>query len=122
MINVTTQSRPASFALSKLYLVLAIFSLLISWGIFSQFLFSDGASIATFFQQAFASPIATLISSDILITAPIFWVFAYQELKRLGMPLSWLALYGVATSSVGICFALSLFLYQREVRLQRDQP
>jgi hypothetical protein len=117
MINVTTQSRPASFALSKLYLVLAIFSLLISWGIFSQFLLSDGASIA-----AFASPTATLISSDILITAPIFWIFAYQELKRLGMPVNWLALYGVATSSVGICFALSLFLYQREVWLQRDQP
>jgi hypothetical protein len=122
MIHVTTQPRKASFALSRLYLVFAMLSLLISWGIFSQFLLSDQASIAAFFQQAFASPVATLISSDILISAPIFWVLAYQELKRLGMPLNWLALYIVGTSSVGICFALSLFLYQRELWLQRAQP
>ncbi len=122
MIHLTTQQRNSSNGLSMLYLVFVILSLLVSWGIFSEFLFSSDASISAFFQQAFATPISTLISSDILISAPIFWVFAYKELKRLGMPLNWLALYIVGTSSVGICFALSLFLYQREVWLQRAQP
>ncbi len=120
MINLTTQQRSSSAGLSTLYLVFAILSLLVSWGIFSEFLFSSDASIPAFFQQAFANPISSLVSSDIVISALIFFVFAYRELKRLEMPLNWLAIYIAGTFSVGICFALSLFLYQRELWLKRS--
>lgn len=99
---------------SALYALCLVFSVVISWGIFSQFLLSGEATIASFFSQAFNNAVSTLLSSDILITAIIFLAFARIELKRLGMPASRLALYALVTCSVGICGSLSLFLYQRE--------
>jgi hypothetical protein len=119
VINVTTQQHHSFVSLSKLYLAFVILSLLVSWGIFSEFLFSGDASMPAFFQQAFANPVSSLVSSDIVISALIFFVFAYRELKRLEMPPTWLAIYVMGTFSVGICFALSLFLYQRELWLKR---
>lgn len=116
MINMTTQQRHPSSGSSKLYLVFVILSLLISWGIFAQFLGADGASLSAFFEQALATPVARLLSSDIILSALIFFTFAHKELKRLGMPHYWLVLYILGTCSVGICFGLSLFLYQREAR------
>lgn len=116
----TAQTAKTSQRLKTLYLSLAILSLVISWGIFLQFLLSDGASFSSFFQQALANPVATLISSDILLSAPIFFIFAGVELKRLGMPTNRLALYILGTSSVGVCFGLSLFLYQREAWMARQ--
>jgi hypothetical protein len=117
MINLTTQRRDRAHNLSTLYLVFGIFSLLVSWGIFLEFLLSGEASVSTFLQQAFATPIASLVSSDVVISALIFFVFAYTELKRLktpSAPFPWLAIYVVGTFSVGVCFSLSLFLYRRE--------
>ena len=100
---------------STVYLALAILSLVISWAIFLEFLLSGEASVAAFFQQAFANPIASLVSSDVLLSAVIFLAFARIELGRLGMPPSRWIVYAIATFSVGVCFGLALFLYQREV-------
>lgn len=99
---------------SRFYTICGVLSVIISWGIFSQFLLSGNASIDSFFNQAFSTPVSTLLSSDIIITAVIFLAFARIELKRLGMPANRLALYALATCCVGICCSLSLFLYQRE--------
>ena len=99
---------------SRFYAICIVLSVIISWGIFSQFLLSGDASIDSFFSQAFSTSISTLLSSDIIITAVIFLAFARIELKRLGMPANRLALYALATCCVGICCSLSLFLYQRE--------
>lgn len=122
MTNLITQRRAQFFSLQRLYLVLAVFSLVASWGIFLQFLLSSEASIAVFFQQALASPVSVLVSSDVIISAMIFLTFAYAELKRLGMSPIRLAVYFIATCSIGVCFSLALFLYQRESWLSRVQP
>lgn len=105
--------KPAS-GKSWFYAICGVLSVVISWGIFSQFLLSGEASISSFFSQAFSTSVSTLLSSDIIITAIIFLAFARIELKRLEMPANCLALYALATCSVGICCSLSLFLYQRE--------
>jgi Terpene cyclase DEP1 len=118
MINLTTQQRHPSLGLSRLYLVFVTLSLLISWGIFAQFLWADGVSLSAFFEQALATPVARLLSSDIILSALIFFTFAHKELKRLGMPNYWLAVYMLGTFSVGVCFGLALFLYQREAWVQ----
>jgi len=104
-----------------IYLLLIGVSIVVSWGIFAQFLFTDHASVERFFEEAFASPIATLLSSDILLSALIFLIFARIELKRLGMPNRQLVVYTIATFSVGVCCGLSLFLYQRETWLIQQQ-
>ncbi|MGB3293033.1 MAG: DUF2834 domain-containing protein [Phormidesmis sp.] len=111
-------------SLKSLYLSLAILSAVATWGLFLQFLFSGDASIDAFFQQSFATAISDLWASDVLISTLVFFIFARLELKRLGVPASRLAIYFVATFSVGLCFAFSLFLYQREnwkVRAQLAQ-
>ena len=108
-------------SLKLFYLICTVLSVLISWGIFAQFLLTGNASAIAFFQQAFQTPIATLVSSDVLISALIFLTFARIELNRLGMPGNRFWLYIVGTFSVGVCFALGLFLYQREIWLGRAQ-
>ena len=106
-------NRSASYR-SRFYAVSIVLSVVISWAIFLQFLLSGDASISSFFDQAFSTSVSTLLSSDIIITAVIFFAFARIELKRLGMPANRLALYALATCCIGICCSLSLFLYQRE--------
>ncbi|MEM9947052.1 MAG: DUF2834 domain-containing protein [Cyanobacteria bacterium P01_D01_bin.36] len=101
------------------YLICSIVSLIISWAIFAQFLLSSEASVSSFFTQTFATPIATLVSSDVILSALIFLTFTRIEIKRLNMPANRLAIYTLSTFSVGVCFALALFLYQREDWLSR---
>lgn len=115
--SLTKKLAPHSQSLKVIYLLCTALSLLISWIIFSQFLLAGNASIAAFLHQAFQTPVATLVSSDVLISFVIFIIFAYAELNRLNMPLNRLFLYVVVGSSVGVCCALSLFLYQREAWL-----
>ncbi|MEL6552627.1 MAG: DUF2834 domain-containing protein [Cyanobacteria bacterium J06621_11] len=115
-----TQARTVS-SVSTLYLFCFIISVVVSWAIASQFLLSGQPSLSKFFELAFANSVATLVSSDILLSASIFLFFAYRELKRLGMPLNRMALYILLTGSVGICASLSMFLYQRENWLIKSQ-
>jgi hypothetical protein len=99
---------------ASIYLVCFLLSVVISWGIFAQFLGLDNASVGLFFQQAFANPAATLVSSDVILSAVILWIFVAIESNRLGMPVSRLWLAIAVTCSVGVCGALSLFLWQRD--------
>ncbi len=68
------------------------------------------------FDQLFASPISTFFALDLIITAIVFMVFAHQESQKWEMG-NWWA-YIVATLTVGPSFALPLFLYFREQRLE----
>ncbi len=119
MTNLTAQKRMPAQTTQKIYLVCAVLSVVISWGLALQFLLLGDASFALFFQQVFANPAATLASSDVILSALILFVCIYIELRRLGQPANRLAIYVLATLSVGVCFALSLFLYQRESWLAR---
>ncbi|MGB7413121.1 MAG: DUF2834 domain-containing protein [Thermosynechococcaceae cyanobacterium] len=120
MINISAQQRSQSRGLRTVYLTFVIISLVISWGIFAQFLLSGEASVSLFFQQSFGTPIARLGTSDLIVSAFIFFLFAYIEIKRLGIPSNRLVIYILGTFSVGLCFALSLFLYQREAWLEHS--
>ncbi|MGB7087056.1 MAG: DUF2834 domain-containing protein [Phormidesmis sp.] len=111
-----TEQTPLTF----FYLVFSILSAIIAWGIFSQFLLSGDAAISTFFQQSFATPISTLWVSDVIISAVIFFPFAYKELNRLDASPKWLILYIATLFSIGLCFSLALFFYQREKWLSRS--
>ena len=114
----TTLALPAGQpALKQFYLICTGLTVVISWGIFATFLGSGEASVGAFFQQAFGSAIATLVSSDVILSALILLFYIRIEIKRLGMPARSLALYILATFSVGVCGALALFLYRREAWL-----
>ena len=70
----------------------------------------------TLFQQFAASKILSGIAMDLLISVIVFWFFMFTEARKLEMKNAWV--YFLATLLVGLSFALPLFLYFREVKLE----
>jgi len=100
----------------KLYLLLAIVGLVLPYYFFMSFLIVNGLDLQLFFSQLFANNISTFFVVDLVITAIVFWVFLYQEAQRWQMGNWWV--YIVATLAIGSSFALPLFLYFREKRVE----
>ena len=101
--------------MKPLYLVLALAGFVLPYYFFIRFLSAHGLNLSLLVQQLFGTPISTFFAVDLLITAVVFWVFLYQEARRLQMRRWWM--YVIATLLVGPSFALPLFLYFRETRL-----
>jgi apolipoprotein N-acyltransferase len=119
MSTSTQISITRSFDLKPLYLLLAIAGAIAPW----FWLLQDPTAILSptlFFQQAFANNVATAISSDILISATTFFCWAGVELKRLSSAPVWVLLYIGLTFGIGLSCALPLFLYRRELILERN--
>lgn len=70
----------------------------------------------TVFQQFTASKILSGTAMDLLISVIVFWFFMFTEARKLEMKNTWV--YFLATLLVGLSFALPLFLYFREVKLE----
>ncbi len=68
-----------------------------------------GLHPTTFFPQAFANPVASMFTFDLLISCLAFWVvlFTQQRVRH-----RWV--YVVMTLLVGLSFALPMFLLARE--------
>ena len=98
-----------------LYLILALIGFVLPYYFFVGFLAANGLNLSLLIEQLFGTPISTFFAVDLLITAMAFWVFLYQEARRLQIR-RW-GVYVVATLLVGPSFALPLFLYFREARL-----
>jgi hypothetical protein len=105
-------------SLKTLYLILAIAGSIAPW----FWLLQDSTALLSptlFCQRAFANNVATAISSDILISATVFFWFAAIELKRLNSAGVWILLYIGLTFGIGLSCALPLFMYRRELILAR---
>jgi hypothetical protein len=60
--------------------------------------------------------ISSFFAVDLIISAIVFWVFLYREAQRYHMGNRWV--YVVTTLIIGPSFALPLFLYFRESRIE----
>jgi hypothetical protein len=101
-----------------LYLLLAIAGSILPW----FWLIQDPAALLSpnlFLHSTFANNIATAWASDLLISASVFFTFAANELKRLGSDRRWVLLYVGLTFGIGLSCALPLFLYRRELILEK---
>jgi phosphoglycerol transferase MdoB-like AlkP superfamily enzyme len=67
-------------------------------------------------QQLFANDISTFFAIDLVISIIVFWVYLFAEANKLQMKNAWL--YLLASVTVGLSFALPLFLYFRERKLE----
>ena len=99
----------------RLYLILAAAGFVVPYYFLISFLTANGLNLTLLVEQLFGTPISTFFAADVIITAVVFWVFSYQEARRLQLRRWWV--YVVATLLVGPSFALPLFLYVRETRL-----
>ena len=70
-----------------------------------------------FIRDLFANRISAFFAMDVIVSAVVLISFIQSEGKRLGMRLLWLPTIG--TLLVGVSLGLPLFLYQRQLQLDR---
>jgi hypothetical protein len=102
--------------MKKLHLLLAVIGFILPYYFFVSFLIENGLNLQLFFSQLFANNISSFFAVDLIITAIVFWVFLYQESQRWQISNWWV--YIVTTLAIGPSFALPLFLYFRESRIE----
>lgn len=120
MSTSTNISTTHSFnSLKTFYLILTIVGSIAPW----FWLIQEPAALMSptlFLQRTFANNITTAWVSDLLISASVFFAFASIELKRLGSARLELLVYIGLTFGIGLSCSLPLFLYRRELILDRN--
>lgn len=100
-----------------LYLLLCAIAIVLPFSQYIPFHLQYGPDAALFVRQALASYPARFIALDAIVAAVVFVAFAWVEGHRLGMRYWWAPILGIF--AVGVCFAFPLFLYMREVHLEK---
>ena len=99
------------------YLILALVGTVLPLSQFLPFLRDHGLNASLFVQQLFSTPVGAFFGVDLVITAMVLWVFVYFERQRLSTFARWAPVLG--TVVVGVSLGLPLFLYLRELQLER---
>ena len=74
-------------------------------------------NMSIFMQDLFANRISAFFGLDVVVSAIVLISFIQSEGKRLGMRLLWLPI--VSVFLVGVSLGLPLFLYLRQLELDR---
>jgi len=90
--------------------------LLVPYYFLFNFLGANGLNIPLLVGQLFANNISAFFAVDLIISIIVFWFYMVAEANKLQMKNWWL--YLLASLAVGLSFALPLFLYFRERKLQ----
>lgn len=94
------------------YLVLAAVGAVVPYYFLISFLTTHGVDGREFVRELFATPISTFFAADLLISCLVFVRFLRQEAARYSIG-NW-RVFLLALVTVGLSFALPLFLYVRE--------
>ena len=100
------------------YLVLATLGILLPYWQFVPWLFEHGLDLSLFFGELFANRVAGFFAMDVLVSPIVLIIFVQVEGRRLGIRGLWLPVVG--TLLVGVSFGLPLFLYLRQIQLDRS--
>jgi hypothetical protein len=98
-----------------LYFILAVIGFVGPYYFLISFLTAHGVDGKAFVQQLFGTKISTFFAVDVLVSSVVFLRYLRQEATRYSIGYAWL--YVVALLTVGLSFALPLFLYVRESHL-----
>ena len=104
--------------LKHIYLLLCVVGTILPYSQFIPFFAEHGADLSLFIGGAFANTASSGIAFDALITGIAVMVFIYFEGKKLGMKMLWLPI--AAIFAVGMSLGLPMFLYMREVALEKN--
>ena len=97
--------------IKSFYSIMALLGIIVPWYFFSQFIANNGTNIVDFIQALFVNGAAAGFSSDIFLSATVFWVWSYQDSKARQVKLWWMVV--PATLLVGLSLALPLYLILR---------
>jgi hypothetical protein len=75
-----------------------------------------------FWRETVATPASTFITVDLLVLAAALFLWMFAEGRRLGIGAAWLWGYFLASTLVGISFAVPLFLAHRHRRIRLHRP
>jgi hypothetical protein len=100
----------------NIFLALAILGFIAPYFFFVQVPPESALDIPALLQPLFANNFMKGVAMDLTVSVIAFWTFVFVEGSRLQMKNPWV--YLLATLMVGLSFALPLFLYFRERKLE----
>src|SRR5215510_9741710 len=99
-----------------LYLILAVIGFVVPYYFFISFLTAYGLDGKAFVEQLFGAEVSAFFAVDLLLSCVVFVVYLRREAARYSIERWWV--YLAALFVVGLSFALPLFLWARESRLE----
>jgi len=104
--------------LRYLYLVFCLLGLLLPYSQLIPWIMEHHAlNMSIFIRDLFANRISAFFAMDVIVSAVVLFIFVKAEARKAGVTLLWLPIVG--TLLVGVSFGLPLFLYLRQVQLDR---
>ncbi len=99
-------------------LILCVAGTVLPCSEFILFLRDHGFDLNQFTRQLFANNASSFFAFDVIISSVVLWLFVYTEGTRLRMRNLWV--YVAANLLVGVSLALPLFLFARQLRLDKN--
>jgi hypothetical protein len=104
--------------LRNLYLAFALIGIVLPYSQFIPWIAEHHAlDMSLFTRDLVANRVSTFFGMDVIVSAIVLLIFIKAEGRRAGIPLVWLPIVG--TLLIGVSFGLPLFLYLRQVQLDR---
>ena len=103
--------------LRHIYLALCLVGLLVPNSLFYPWLLAHGPNPQRFLGDMFANGVSAFFAMDVVVSAVALGAFILIEGARLRLRGRWASL--AATLLVGVSLGLPLFLYQRQLHLDR---
>ena len=100
----------------NIYLALSIVGFLAAAYFVIKFYMDGDITLSDALTQIPSNTMGQLLIADFTIAILAAWYFIYNESKKLDMKYWWV--YILLTCGVGFCFALPLFLYFRERKIE----
>ncbi len=102
------------------YIIFSLVGFILPYSQFLSFVADNGLNLSLFGTQLFANQISSFFAFDLFVTSVVFWVLVFREGTRLRM--KWLWVYVVLNLTIGLSFALPLFLLMRSRNTTIQSP
>ena len=99
------------------YLICCVLGLILPYSQLVPWLLEHGLNITLFYRELFANRISAFFAMDVIVSAIVLIWFIQSEGKRLRVRLLWLPTIG--TLVAGVSFGFPLFLFLRQMALDR---
>jgi len=107
------------FKIKHPYLILCVFGTILPYSQIIPIILEGNFGFQMMIDQLFANRISTLFALDLFVTATAFILFAVYEGIKLKIKNIWVPF--VASILVGASLGFPLFLYMREINLEKTE-
>ena len=103
--------------MKKIYLILAVLGFILPLSQFVLWINEFGIDIALFINSVIEDKLSLFAWIDIIISAIVLIIFITYEGEKLSMSKLWIPI--LSTLSIGVSFGLPLFLFLREIHIEK---